>query len=51
MDAFLIETVFDTLNAKIALFVIDQLFEDTGERVPMMIFGTVTNASSHALPG
>ncbi|MDA4690231.1 homocysteine S-methyltransferase family protein, partial [Enterobacter hormaechei] len=32
-DVFLVETIFDTLNAKAALFAIDQLFEDTGERV------------------
>ncbi|RDK09809.1 homocysteine S-methyltransferase family protein [Cupriavidus lacunae] len=50
-DVFLVETIFDTLNAKAALFAIDQLFEDTGERVPVMISGTVTDASGRILSG
>ena len=47
----LVETIFDTLNAKAALFAIDQLFEDSGERVPVMISGTVTDASGRILSG
>ncbi|GLC96204.1 5-methyltetrahydrofolate--homocysteine methyltransferase [Cupriavidus sp. TA19] len=50
-DVFLVETIFDTLNAKAALFAIDQLFEDTGERVPVMVSGTVTDASGRILSG
>ena len=50
-DVFLVETIFDTLNAKAALFAIDQLFEDTGERLPVMISGTVTDASGRILSG
>lgn len=50
-DVFLVETIFDTLNAKAALFAIDELFEDTGERVPVMISGTVTDASGRILSG
>ncbi len=48
---FLVETIFDTLNAKACLFAIDQLFEDTGERLPVMISGTVTDASGRILSG
>ena len=43
-DVFLVETIFDTLNAKAAIFAIDELFEDTGERLPIIISGTVTDA-------
>jgi 5-methyltetrahydrofolate--homocysteine methyltransferase len=50
-DVFLVETIFDTLNAKAALFAIDQLFEDTGERLPVMVSGTVTDASGRILSG
>lgn len=50
-DVFLVETIFDTLNAKAALFAIDQLFDDTGERLPVMISGTVTDASGRILSG
>jgi 5-methyltetrahydrofolate--homocysteine methyltransferase len=50
-DLFLVETIFDTLNAKAALFAIDELFEDTGERLPVMISGTVTDASGRILSG
>lgn len=51
VDLFLVETVFDTLNAKAALFALDQLFEETGERLPIMISGTVTDASGRILSG
>ena len=51
VDLFLVETIFDTLNAKAALFAIDELFEQTGERLPLIISGTVTDASGRILSG
>ena len=51
VDLFLVETIFDTLNAKAALFALDELFENTGERLPIMISGTVTDASGRILSG
>ncbi len=50
-DVLLVETIFDTLNAKAALFAIDEAFEQTGERLPLMISGTVTDASGRILSG
>lgn len=50
-DVFLVETIFDTLNAKAAIFALDELFEDTGERLPIIISGTVTDASGRILSG
>ncbi len=50
-DVLLVETVFDTLNCKAALFAIDQFFEETGQRLPIMISGTVTDASGRILSG
>jgi len=50
-DALLVETIFDTLNAKAALFAIDEYFEDSGERLPLIISGTVTDASGRILSG
>ncbi|MBA3625935.1 MAG: homocysteine S-methyltransferase family protein [Methylibium sp.] len=50
-DLFLVETIFDTLNAKAAIFAIDELFELTGERLPVIISGTVTDASGRILSG
>lgn len=50
-DVFLVETIFDTLNAKAAIFAIDELFEATGERLPVIISGTVTDASGRILSG
>ena len=50
-DLFLVETIFDTLNAKAAIFAIDELFEKTGERLPVIISGTVTDASGRILSG
>ena len=50
-DLFLVETVFDTLNAKAAIFALDELMEDTGERLPVVISGTVTDASGRILSG
>ena len=50
-DLFLVETIFDTLNAKAALFALDELMEETGERLPLIISGTVTDASGRILSG
>ncbi len=50
-DLFLVETIFDTLNAKAALFALDELMEATGERLPVIICGTVTDASGRILSG
>ena len=51
VDVFLVETIFDTLNAKAALFAIDTFFEEKGVRLPLMISGTVTDASGRILSG
>jgi 5-methyltetrahydrofolate--homocysteine methyltransferase len=50
-DLLLIETVFDTLNAKAAIFAIEQFFETAGRRWPVMISGTITDASGRTLSG
>ena len=50
-DILLVETIFDTLNCKAALFAIDAFFEETGKRLPIMISGTVTDASGRILSG
>jgi 5-methyltetrahydrofolate--homocysteine methyltransferase len=50
-DLLLLETIFDTLNAKAALFAIDEYFENSGERLPLIISGTVTDASGRILSG
>jgi 5-methyltetrahydrofolate--homocysteine methyltransferase len=50
-DVLLLETIFDTLNAKAALFAIDRYFEASGERLPLIISGTVTDASGRILSG
>jgi len=50
-DILLVETIFDTLNAKAALFAIDQYFEKTNTRYPVMISGTITDASGRTLSG
>ncbi|MBC8006583.1 MAG: homocysteine S-methyltransferase family protein, partial [Prolixibacteraceae bacterium] len=50
-DLLLVETVFDTLNAKAALFAIEQFFEGAGRRWPVMISGTITDASGRTLSG
>jgi 5-methyltetrahydrofolate--homocysteine methyltransferase len=47
----LVETIFDTLNAKAALFAIEEYFESSGERLPLIISGTVTDASGRILSG
>ena len=51
VDLLIVETIFDTLNAKAALFAIDAEFERRGSRVPLMISGTVTDASGRILSG
>jgi 5-methyltetrahydrofolate--homocysteine methyltransferase len=51
VDILLIETVFDTLNAKAALYAIFELFEERGSRVPIMISGTITDLSGRMLSG
>jgi 5-methyltetrahydrofolate--homocysteine methyltransferase len=51
VDLFLIETIFDTLNAKAAVFALDELMEETGERLPVIVSGTVTDASGRILSG
>jgi 5-methyltetrahydrofolate--homocysteine methyltransferase len=51
VDLLLVETVFDTLNAKAALFAIDDAFAAAGGRLPVMISGTITDASGRTLSG
>jgi len=51
VDILLVETVFDTLNAKAALFAIDELFDELGFRLPIMVSGTITDASGRTLSG
>jgi 5-methyltetrahydrofolate--homocysteine methyltransferase len=50
-DLLLVETIFDTLNAKAAIFAIETVFEERGDRVPVMISGTITDASGRTLSG
>ncbi|MFT3713468.1 MAG: homocysteine S-methyltransferase family protein [Archangium sp.] len=50
-DALLVETIFDTLNSKAALFAIEGIFEELGRRVPVMISVTITDASGRTLSG
>jgi 5-methyltetrahydrofolate--homocysteine methyltransferase len=50
-DVLLVETIFDTLNAKAALFAIEEFFETSGQRLPLIISGTVTDASGRILSG
>ena len=51
VDALIIETIFDTLNAKAAIFAIETLFEETGVRVPVWLSGTITDKSGRTLTG
>ena len=51
VDIILIETVFDTLNAKAAVFAVEQFFETSGTCLPVMISGTITDASGRTLTG
>src|SRR5580765_6606862 len=50
-DGLLIETIFDTLNAKAAIFAVETLFEEEGRRWPVIISGTITDASGRTLSG
>ena len=51
IDIVLIETIFDTLNAKAAIFAVESVFEARGVRLPVMVSGTVTDASGRILSG
>jgi 5-methyltetrahydrofolate--homocysteine methyltransferase len=51
VDLLLVETVFDTLNAKAALFAIDSYFDEHGVRLPIIVSGTITDASGRTLSG
>jgi 5-methyltetrahydrofolate--homocysteine methyltransferase len=51
VDLLLVETIFDTLNAKAALYAIDAFCEKLGRRIPIMISGTITDASGRTLSG
>src|SRR5664279_1138351 len=50
-DLILVETIFDTLNAKAALFAIETYFERVGQRLPLIVSGTITDASGRTLSG
>jgi len=50
-DLLMIETIFDTLNAKAAIFAVETLFEEQGRRWPVIISGTITDASGRTLSG
>ncbi|TAA40624.1 5-methyltetrahydrofolate--homocysteine methyltransferase [Pseudoxanthomonas winnipegensis] len=50
-DTLMVETIFDTLNAKAALFAIEEAFDGRGARLPVMISGTITDASGRTLSG
>ena len=50
-DLLLLETITDTLNVKAALFAIEELFDETGKQVPVMVSGTITDASGRILSG
>ncbi|MGB2811884.1 MAG: methionine synthase [Mycobacterium sp.] len=50
-DLFIVETIFDSLNAKAAVFALETLFEDRGRRWPVIISGTITDASGRTLSG
>ncbi|MEA3024064.1 MAG: 5-methyltetrahydrofolate--homocysteine methyltransferase, partial [Alphaproteobacteria bacterium] len=50
-DLLLLETIFDTLNAKAAIYAIEELFDERGLRVPVMISGTITDRSGRMLSG
>ena len=50
-DIIMIETIFDTLNAKAAIYAVQEAFEQAGEELPIMISGTITDASGRTLSG
>ncbi len=51
VDLLMVETIFDVLNCKAALFAIDSVFEEKGIRLPVMVSGTITDASGRTLTG
>ncbi len=51
VDLLMVETIFDTLNAKAALFALGRLFEETGREVPIMVSGTITDQAGRTLSG
>ncbi len=51
VDILLVETIFDTLNAKAALYAIDEVFDERGMKVPIMVSGTITDQSGRTLTG
>lgn len=51
VDILLVETIFDTLNAKAALFAIDEVFEERNTKIPIMVSGTITDQSGRTLTG
>ncbi len=51
VDLFLVETIFDTLNAKAAVYALEKFFEATGVRIPVMISGTIVDQSGRTLSG
>ena len=51
VDTLLVETIFDTLNAKAALFAIDEVFEEREMKLPIMVSGTITDQSGRTLTG
>jgi 5-methyltetrahydrofolate--homocysteine methyltransferase len=50
-DLLIVETIFDTLNAKAAIFAVEGVYEETGRRLPLIISGTITDASGRTLSG
>ena len=50
-DLFLVETIFDTLNGKAALFALESYFDRVGQRLPLIVSGTITDASGRTLSG
>merc|ERR1712216_621601 len=51
VDMFLVETIFDTLNAKAALFAIDKFFQEKGVKLPVFVSGTIVDNSGRTLSG
>ncbi len=51
VDIFLVETIFDTLNCKAALYALDRYFDESGTKYPVMVSGTITDASGRTLSG
>jgi 5-methyltetrahydrofolate--homocysteine methyltransferase len=51
VDIFLVETIFDTLNAKAAIYALERFFEDKGVRIPVFISGTIVDNSGRTLSG